>query len=247
MKRSTWIVLPFGAMVIAAAVVMRPESPSNRPATAVTESRGAVFDPANVAPDDTARKADQQEETRDAPARDRSDAERLADVYALFAANTNDAESDAWADVPDLRYYLNPHVIASMRDLSQDELLRRVNEEKSPEAAYGLAMRYHAEQESYVMLMLVAAGYAQKPGPLLDAMNGCCGYAPGDSEAQRAATIKLEALRLLARQLHLPEAASWPGIPLDPDIAEAVRAQRAVYVDELNRSAMAANGERWVK
>jgi hypothetical protein len=78
-------------------------------------------------------------------------------------------------------------------------------------------------------------------------MNGCCGYPPDDEEARRAATIKLEALRLLARELKLPESANWPHVPLDPDIAEDVQAQRALYADELNQSSMAANGERWAK
>lgn len=248
MKRSTWIaVLPFVAGVIATILVMRPDDPAQRPPTASAESPGIVVDPGGTGTGANGPDAAHPVETKKATAPRRSDKERLANVHALFAANSNGSESDAWADVPDLRYYLDPQVIASMGGLSQGELLRKINDERSPEAAYALAMRYHAEEESHVLLLLVAAGFAQKPGPLLDAMNGCCAYPPGDEVARRAATIRLEALRLLARELNLPESANWPKIPLDPDIGEEVQAQRAAYVDELNQSSMDANGERWVK
>lgn len=173
-----------------------------------------------------------------------TDAERLATIYELFESNRGNQE--LWTDVPDLRYYLNPLVVESMRVLSEDELLRRINDEHSAEAAYWLATKYADDEESHVLLLLTAAGFSQKPGPLLNAINGCCSYTPGDEESARSASIKLEALTLIARELGLPGAADWPDIELDPDIADDVFTQRELYIEEINRSAMLASGQRWV-
>ena len=156
-------------------------------------------------------------------------------------------ENAQLADVPDLRYYLDPQAIESMRGLPQAQLLDRINNERSPEAAYVLAQKFHQDEQTYVMLMLSAASYAQKPGPLLSAINGCCSWAPDDAQGQRAAAIKREALIMIAREMDLPEADDWQDYELDPDIEADVLEQRAAYVQELNQYSMEAFGEEWVK
>lgn len=156
-------------------------------------------------------------------------------------------ENAQLADVPDLRYYLDPQAIQSMRGLTQAQLLDRINNERSAEAAYVLAQKFHQDEQTYVMLMLSAASYAQKPGPLLNAINGCCSWAPDDAEGQRAAAIKREALIMIAREMDLPEAEDWQDHELDPGIEADVLQQRAVYVQELNQYSMEAFGEEWVK
>lgn len=161
--------------------------------------------------------------------------------------NQYDDESSHLANVPDLRYYLDPQAIASMRGLSASELIDKINSERSPEAAFLLAQKYHEDEQTYVMLMLSAASYAQKPGPLLNAINGCCSWTPNDTEGERAAAIKREALIMIARQLELPETGDWPEFDLDPDIEAEVLAQRAAYVEELNQYSMEAFGEEWIK
>jgi hypothetical protein len=97
------------------------------------------------------------------------------------------------------------------------------------------------------MLMLSAASYAQKPGPLISAINGCCSWAPDDAAGERAAAIKREALIMIAREMDLPEASQWQEYDLDPDIEADVLVQRAAYVKELNQYSMEAFGEEWVK
>ncbi len=158
-----------------------------------------------------------------------------------------DANEDSMADVPDLRFYLDPQAIELMRGLSDAELIDKVNNERSPEAAYWLAMHYQEDEQSYVMLMLSAASYARKPGPLFEAINGCCSYSRDDPGSKRAADIKREALLMIAREMNLPDAADWPVFEVDPDIEAEVLAQRAAYVDELNQYSMQAHGEDWVK
>ena len=110
-----------------------------------------------------------------------------------------------------------------------------------------LTLHYQEDEQSYVMLMLSAASYAQKPGPLFAAINGCCSYSLDDPASQRAADIKREALVMIARELNLPDAESWPVFELDPDIEAEVLGQRAAYVDEINQYSMEAFGEGWVK
>lgn len=151
------------------------------------------------------------------------------------------------AAVPDLRYYLDPQAIGALRGLSTAELVDKVNNERSPEAAYLLAEKYQEDEQTYVMLMLSAASYAQKPGPLLNAINGCCKWSPNDAEAERSAAIKREALTMIARQMQLPEAAGWPQHDLDSELEAAVLAQRAAYVQELNQYSLEAFGEEWVR
>jgi hypothetical protein len=97
------------------------------------------------------------------------------------------------------------------------------------------------------MLMLSAASYAQKPGPLYEAINGCCSYSLDDPASKRVADIKREALIMIAREVNLPDAANWPEFELDPDIEAEVLAQRAAYVAELNQYSIEAYGEEWVK
>jgi hypothetical protein len=151
------------------------------------------------------------------------------------------------ADVPDLRYYLDPQAIETMRGLTQVQLLDKINNERSPEAAFALAQKFHDDEQAYVMLMLSAASYAQKPGPLLSAINGCCSWAPDDADGKRAAAIKREALVMIAREMDLPEASEWQEYDLDPEIEVDVLEQRAAYVQELNQYSMEAFGEEWVK
>jgi hypothetical protein len=163
----------------------------------------------------------------------------------LFAEG--DEHGDQFVDVPDLRYYLDPQAVELMRGLSESELIERINNGRSAEAAYWLAQNYREDEQSYVLLMLSAASYAQKPGPLLDAINGCCRYSPDDPASKRAADIKREALVMVARELHLPEAADWLDYELDADIEAEVLAQRAAYVAELNQYSRQAFGEDWIK
>jgi hypothetical protein len=151
------------------------------------------------------------------------------------------------AVVPDLRYYLDPQAIELMRGLSEGELIDKINNERSAEAAYWLALHYQEDEQSYVMLMLSAASYAQKPGPLFEAINGCCSYSLDDPASKWAADIKREALVMIARELNLPDAESWPVFELEPDIEAEVLAQRAAYVEEINQYSMEAFGEGWVK
>lgn len=159
----------------------------------------------------------------------------------------HDDESSHLVQVPDLRYYLDPQAIEAMRGLTEHQLIAKVNNERSPEAAFLLAQKYQEDEQTYVMLMLSAASYAQKPGPLLNAINGCCSWTPDDIEAERAAAIKREALILIAREMELPEASDWPEFGLDPAIEAEVLAQRAAYVEELNQYSMEAFGEEWIK
>ena len=158
-----------------------------------------------------------------------------------------DENEDYLAVVPDLRYYLDPQAIELMRGLSEGELIDKINNERSAEAAYWLAHQYFDDQQTYVMLMLSAASYAQKPGPLYAAINGCCSYSPDNPASKRAADIKREALVMIARELNLPDTSHWPEFELDPDIEAAVFAQRAAYVEEINQYSMQAFGEDWVK
>ncbi len=159
----------------------------------------------------------------------------------------NDDNNEYLATVPDLRYYLDPQAIELMRGLSQSELIDKINNERSPEAAYWLALHYQEDEQTYVMLMLSAASYAQKPGPLYEAINGCCSYSLDDPASKRSADIKREALIMIAREMDLPDAKNWPEFELDPDIEAEVLAQRAAYVDELNQYSMEAIGQDWVK
>ncbi len=158
-----------------------------------------------------------------------------------------DENEDYMAVVPDLRYYLDPQAIELMRGLSEDQLIDKINNERSAEAAYWLALHYQENEQTYVALMLNAASYAQKPGPLFEAINGCCSYSLDDPASKRAADIKREALVMIAREMKLPDAANWPEFELDPDIEAEVLAQRAAYVEELNQYSMQAFGEDWVK
>ena len=161
--------------------------------------------------------------------------------------STNDHSNDYLADVPDLRYYLDPQAIETMRGLSRTELLEKINTERSAEAAYWLAHQFHDDEQSFVLLMLSAASYARKPGPLLDAVNGCCGYSPNDPDSERAAAIKREALSMIARELDLPEAKDWPQLSRSAEITAEVLEQRAAYVAEINHLSMQAYGEEWIK
>lgn len=159
----------------------------------------------------------------------------------------SDDNNEHMAVVPDLRYYLDPQAIELMQGLSEAELIDKINNERSAEAAYWLALHYQEDEQTYVMLMLSAASYAQKPGPLFEAINGCCSFSLDDPASKRAADIKREALLMIAREMKLPDAAHWPEFELDPDIEAEVLAQRAAYVEELNQYSMQAFGEDWVK
>ena len=163
----------------------------------------------------------------------------------LFAEG--DENDDRFVSVPDLRYYLDPQAIELMRGLSESELIEKINSGRSAEAAYWLALNYQEDEQTYVMLMLSAASYSQKPGPLLNAINGCCSYSLDNPASKRAADIKREALMMIAREMNLPEATDWLDYELDADIEAEVLAQRAAYVDELNQYSMQAFGEDWVK
>ena len=158
-----------------------------------------------------------------------------------------DDNENYMAAVPDLRYYLDPQAVELMRGLSEAELLDKINNERSAEAAYWLAHQFFDDEQTYVMLMLSAASYAQKPGPLYAAINGCCSYSPDNPASKQAADIKREALVMIARELNLPDTSHWPEFELDHDIEAEVLAQRAAYVDEINQNSMQAFGEDWVK
>ncbi len=174
------------------------------------------------------------------------DREAAQATLSRFLAEGDDSD-DYMAHVPDLRFYLDPQAIELMRGLSEGELIDKINNERSAEAAYWLAMHYQENEETYVMLMLSAASYSQKPGPLFEAINGCCSYSLDDPDSIRAADIKREALVMIARELNLPDADSWPVFDLDPDIESEVLAQRAAYIEEINQYSMQAFGEDWVK
>jgi hypothetical protein len=161
--------------------------------------------------------------------------------------NQHDDENSHLADVPDLRYYLDPQAVAALRGLTATQLIDKINTERSAEAAFLLAQKYHEDEQTYVMLMLSAASYAQKPGPLLNANNGCCSWTPGDAEGERAAAIKREALTMIAREMNLPEAGQWREYDLDPELEAAVLEQHAAYVQELNQYSMEAFGEEWIQ
>ncbi len=163
-----------------------------------------------------------------------------------FLAEGDESE-DYLADVPDLRFYLDPQVLELMRGLSDAELIDKINNERSAEAAFMLGMHYQENEDTYVMLMLSAASYARKPGPIFEAINGCCSYSLDDPDSIRAADIKREALIMIARELNLPAAEDWPVFDLDPNIETEVLAQRAAYIEEINQYSMQAYGEDWVK
>lgn len=158
-----------------------------------------------------------------------------------------DDNNEHMAVVPDLRYYLDPQAIELMQGLSEAELIDKINNERSAEAAYWLALHYQEDEQTYVALMLSAASYAQKPGPLYEAINGCCSFSLDDPASKRTADIKREALLMIAREMKLPDAENWPEFELDSDIETEVLAQRAAYVEELNQYSMQAFGEDWVK
>lgn len=170
-----------------------------------------------------------------------------AEVLLNRLFDEGDENGEQFVNVPDLRYYLDPQAIELMRGLSESELIDRINNGRSAEAAYWLAQNNQQDEQTYVMLMLSAASYSQKPGPLLNAINGCCSYSPNDPVGKRAADIKREALLLIAREMHLPEAADWAAYELDADIEAEVVAQRAAFVAELNQYSRQAFGEDWIK
>ena len=162
----------------------------------------------------------------------------------------NSLIADGGADyghVPDLRYYLDPQAVAAMHDLSREQLVDKINNERSAEAAYWLARHYHQDPQTYTMLMLVAASYSKKSGLILHAMNGCCSWTPGDHEAERMAAIKSHALRMIVKELGLPEAQEWPDLEFSDDMTAAILEQRAAYVAEINEYSMEAHGEAWIK
>jgi hypothetical protein len=171
------------------------------------------------------------------------DAEGFETIFDVMRVQND----DYLAVVPDLRFYLDPQAIELMRGLSEAELVDKINNERSAEAAYWLALHYQEDEQTYVMLMLSAASYAKKPGPLFEAINGCCSYSLDDPDSIRAANIKREALVMIARELNLPDAEGWPEFELDPDIEAEVFAQRAAYIEEINQYSMEAFGEGWVK
>lgn len=172
---------------------------------------------------------------------------QAAEVLLNELLNEPDDDSAQLANVPDLRYYLDPQAIESIRGLGAAQLVAKINAERSPEAAYLLAQRYHEDEKTYLMLMLSAASYSQKPGPLLNAINGCCSWTPNDAAGERAAAIRREALIMIARELNLPEARDWREFDLDPEIEAEVLAQRAAFVAELNQYSMEAFGEEWIQ
>lgn len=160
------------------------------------------------------------------------------------------AEGDAEmysADVPDLRYYLDPQAVELMRGLTQQQLLDKINFERSAEAAYWLAQHSLEDQQTYTTLMLIAAAYSRKSGLFLHAMNGCCGWTTGDLEGQRSGAIRRHALSMIAKELGLPEAQQWPEISPTEEMTADVLEQRAAYVREINQYSMDAHGEEWIK
>ena len=95
--------------------------------------------------------------------------------------------------------------------------------------------------------MLIAAAYSQKSGLLIDAINGCCAWTPGDSAGERAANIRRQALSMIAKELGLPEAQQWPDLSPTEEMTVEVLEQREAYVAEINRHSIAAHGEEWIK
>lgn len=165
-------------------------------------------------------------------------------LESIMAAN---AASGDYGNVPDLRYYLDPQAVAAMHGLSQQQLVDKINNERSAEAAYWLAQHYYADEQTFTMLMLTAASYSKKPGLILHAMNGCCSWTTGNTAEQRAASIKREALSMIAKELGLPEAQRWPEISPADEIEAEVLEQRAAYVAEMNQYSIEAHGEAWIK
>jgi hypothetical protein len=172
-------------------------------------------------------------------------AEAIEDLLNSLMAE-GDADSYS-AEVPDLRYYLDPQAVELMRGLSRDQLLEKINNERSAEAAYWLAQHYYEDEQSYTMLMLIAASYSRKSGLILHALNGCCGWTPGDVEGERTAKIKRHALSMIVKELGLPEAQQWQELSPTEEITAEVLEQRAAYVDEINQYSMDAHGEAWIK
>ena len=186
----------------------------------------------------------------------------MPDVTKLQGTNVNPAaidkylqslitetydDNDALADVPDLRYYLDPQAVELMRDLSEQQLIDKINQERSAEAAYWLAGHYHEDEATHTSLMLIAAAYSQKSGLLIDAINGCCGWTPGDVAGERAAYIRRQALSMIAKELGLPEAQQWPDLGPTDEITTEVLEQREAYIAEINRHSIDAHGEEWIK
>ena len=160
------------------------------------------------------------------------------------------AEGDAEeysAVVPDLRYYLDPQAVELMRGLTQQQLLDKINFERSAEAAYWLALNSREDEQTHTTLMLIAAAYSRKSGVFIHAINGCCGWTTGDVEGQRAGAIKRHALSMIAKELGLPEAQQWPDPSPTEEMTAEVLEQRAAYVREINQYSMDAHGEEWIK
>ena len=156
-------------------------------------------------------------------------------------------DNDGLADVPDLRYYLDPQAVEVMRGLSEQQLVDKINQERSAEAAYWLAGHYREDEATHTSLMLIAAAYSRKSGLLIDAINGCCAWTPGDSAGERAANIRRQALSMIAKELGLPEAQQWPDLSPAEEMTAEVLEQREAYVAEINRHSIAAHGEEWIK
>ncbi|MGI9221828.1 MAG: hypothetical protein ACR2QS_12425 [Woeseiaceae bacterium] len=174
------------------------------------------------------------------------DVEAIEDLLNSLMSEVRD-DNEHYADVPDLRYYLDPQAVDLMRGLTQQQLVDKINNEHSAEAAYWLAQHYHHDEQMQTTLMLIAASYSRKTGLFINALNGCCSWTPGDSEGQRAAAIKREALSMIAKELGLPEAQKWPDLSPTEEITAEVLAQRAAYVEEINEYSMQAHGEAWIK
>ena len=172
--------------------------------------------------------------------------EAIDDYLNSLITETYD-DNDALADVPDLRYYLDPQAVELMRDLSEQQLIDKINQERSAEAAYWLASHYHDDEARHTSLMLIATAYSQKSGLLIDAINGCCSWTPGDSAGERAAYIRRQALSLIAKELGLPEAQLWPDLAPTEEITADVLEQREAYIAEINEHSIDAHGEEWIK
>lgn len=152
-----------------------------------------------------------------------------------------------FSEVPDLRYYLDPQAVELLRGLSNEQLVDKVNNQRSAEAAYLLAYNQLEDEQTFVTLMLIAASYSRKPGLMINAINGCCSYSPDNRDEERAAAIKRQALSMIARELGLPEAQQWPDLSPTDEMTAEVLEQRAAYVEELNRYSLQAYGEEWLK
>jgi len=173
-------------------------------------------------------------------------AQAIEDLLNSLMSEVGD-ENEHFADVPDLRYYLDPQAVELMRDLTQQQLVDKINDERSAEAAYWLAQHYYEDEQTYTMLMLIAASYSRKSGLILHALNGCCGWTPGDVEGERTATIRRHALSMIVKELGLPEAQQWPDLSATDEITAEVLEQRAAFVVEINQNSMDAHGEEWIK